>query len=338
MAIVRYFQTFRRGDRVNVIVSNKYQSMLETLNIDVIKSINGEFDADEIISTFQNFFFQRMILDITAIKNYRDIKNIQKISISLDMSKVILLLDDSPECNSNAFLSKLISMGIYNFTKNIDGIMYLYNNPNSYRDVAHIQQLEFEQQAQVQQSVSSQQQVVDQGGSRIIGIKSVTKDAGATTLAYLMKQELEKNYSVVAYEIDKRDFAFFRGENLISTTSTNVGMEIAKTKTEVVIIDLNNNKAVEEICEMVIYLIEPSIIKLNKLMAMNPKIFKELENKKVVLTKSLLTAKDVNEFEYESRTKVAYNLPPVNDHETNINEINKFLVSLGFVRQNYAEN
>ena len=71
---------------MNVIVSNKYQSMLETLQIDVIKSINGEFDADEIISTFQNFFFQRMILDITAIKDYKDIKNIQRLSISLDMS------------------------------------------------------------------------------------------------------------------------------------------------------------------------------------------------------------------------------------------------------------
>lgn len=324
---------------MNVIVSNKYQSMLETLDIDVIKSINGEFDADEIISTFQNFFFQRMILDITAIKNYRDIKNIQKISISLDMSKVILLLDDSIECNSNEFLSKLISMGIYNFTKNMDGIMYLYNNPNSYRDVAHIQQFEFEQQAQVQPNVVVQQQVVtEQTGPRIIGIKSITKDAGATTLTYLMKQELEKNYSVTAYEIDKRDFSFFRSQNLISTTSTNVGMEIAKNRNEVVLIDLNNNKVVEQLCETIIYLIEPSIIKLNKLMAVNPKIFKELEDKKIVLVKSLLTAKDVDDFEYESRTKVFYNMPPLNDHEKNLNEINKFLVSLGFVRQTYNDN
>ena len=57
---------------MNVIVSNKYQPMLESLDIDIIKSVNGEFDADEIISTFQNFFFQRMILDITAIKDYRN--------------------------------------------------------------------------------------------------------------------------------------------------------------------------------------------------------------------------------------------------------------------------
>ena len=53
---------------MNVIISNRYQTMLQELNIDVIKSLNGEFDVEEIISTFQNFYFQRMILDVTAIK------------------------------------------------------------------------------------------------------------------------------------------------------------------------------------------------------------------------------------------------------------------------------
>lgn len=326
---------------MNVIVSNKYQSMLESLDIDVIKSMNGEFDADEIISTFQNFFFQRMILDITAIKDYKDIKNLQKISISLDMSKVILLLDDSVECNSNEFLSKIISMGIYNFTKNVDGIKYLYNNPNSYRDVAHIQQLEFEQQAQVQAQqpiIIEKERIVEQSGPRIIGVKSVTKEAGSTTLVYLMKQELEKNYSVMAYEIDKRDFAFFRSQNLVSTTSNGIGMEIAKNRVEVILIDLNNNKQVEELCETVLYLLEPSIIKLNKLMTLNPRALKEIEDKKIVLSKSLLNKKDVDDFEYEARVNVFYNLPPVNDHDKNINEINKLLVTLGFTRQTYNDN
>ena len=165
---------------MNVIIANKYQTMLQSLNIDVIKVLTGEFEVDDIISSFQNFYFQRMIIDVTAIKNYRDIRVIQKLSISLDMEKVILLLDDSPETNSSEYLSQLISMGIYNFTKNIDGVLYLYNNPNSYRDVAHIHQIENESKG----SVAS-------GDTRIIGIKGVTKESGATTLTYLMKNELE---------------------------------------------------------------------------------------------------------------------------------------------------
>ena len=127
---------------MNVIVANKYQPMLSGLQIDVIKSLNGEFEVDELISTFSNFFFQRMILDITAIKDYQDIRNLQKLSMSLDMSKVILLLDDNEDSSSSTYLSRLISMGVYNFTRNQEGIMYLLNHPNTYRDVAHIHQLD----------------------------------------------------------------------------------------------------------------------------------------------------------------------------------------------------
>lgn len=317
---------------MNVIVSNKYSGMLQTLEIDIIKSISGEFEVDEIINTFENFFFQRMILDITAIKDYKDVKTIQKLSIALDMSKIILLLDDSVECSSNEYLSKLISMGIYNFTKNIEGIMYLYNNPNSYRDVAHIQQLDTVAPVPVVTDVST-----SSGNRKIIGIKSLTKEAGATTLIYLMKKELEANYSVVAYEIDKRDFAYFKDEGLISTTSTSIGLEIAKSNAEAILIDLNNNKVVEDLCEVVLYLLEPSIIKLNRLVSGNARVFRELGERKLVLTKSLLTQKDVHDFESESGAKVFFNMPPVNDRELGNNDINKLLLSLGFSRQTCDE-
>ena len=102
---------------MNVIVANKYQSMLQSLNIDIIKTMYGEFDVDEIIKTFKNFFFQRMILDITAIKDYKDISKLQKLSVELDMSKVILFFDDTADTAIPNFYSMLVAMGIYNFTK-----------------------------------------------------------------------------------------------------------------------------------------------------------------------------------------------------------------------------
>ena len=37
---------------------------------------------------------QLKFIDITAIKDYEDIKNIQKLSIAFDSSKLILLLDN----------------------------------------------------------------------------------------------------------------------------------------------------------------------------------------------------------------------------------------------------
>lgn len=330
---------------MNVIISNRYSTMLQQLDIDIIKSMNGEFDVEEIISTFQNFYFQRMILDITAIKNYKDIRTLQKLSISLDMDKVILLLDDSPESSSNEYLSKLISMGIYNFTKNTEGIMYLYNNPNSYRDVAHIHQLDNITTPESNGSSDSDNQkiivnnvVVEQHQCRIIGFKNVTEDAGSTSLVYMLKKQLEQNYKVVGVEVDRRDFMFFNDKDLISTTSQEIGGVAAKhAGYDAILIDVNKSQVAENICNEVFYLIEPSTIKLNKLMLVNNKILKTLQDKKIVLNKSVLSSKDVLDFEYESRLKVVYNIPPLDDREKNIMALNKFLVRLGFSKQKSEE-
>ncbi len=181
---------------MNVIVSNKYQAMLSTLDIDVIKTVNGEFEVDELISMFANFFYQRMILDITAIKNYKDIKNLQKLSMTLDVEKIILLLDDSDDSSSSVYLSRLISMGIYNFTKNAEGIMYLMNHPNTYRDVAHIHQLD--------QLATTVDEKHLNSSVRVLGIKNLTEDAGSTSLIYMLKKQLSRNYNVIA--IKRTDF------------------------------------------------------------------------------------------------------------------------------------
>ena len=234
---------------MNVIVSNKNQMLLENLGIDVIKEMNGEFDVDEIIATFQNFFFQRMILDITAIKNYTDVTNLQKLSISLDMDKVILLLDGTELTTNPTFLSNLVSMGIYNFAKNIEGIQYLYNTPNSYRDVAQFHRIDSNF---VNAQISNKKQPVEPApqpesepefyGTRVIGVKNITKQSGASSLVYMMKNELSKNYSVVAIEVDKTDFNYFRDKSMISTITSEVGSVINKNKDKnVILIDINNS-------------------------------------------------------------------------------------------------
>lgn len=315
---------------MNVIIANKYNAMLQGLDIDIIKSLNGEFDAEEIISTFQNFYFQRMILDITAVKNYKDIKNLQKLSIALDMEKVILLLDDSIESSSTEYLSKLISMGIYNFTKNAEGIMYLYNHPNTYRDVAHIHQLDFEKN-----DVSSEQSetYVRSRGTTIIGVKDITKQAGASTLIYMMKKILSKHYSVLAIEVDKRDFVYFNDKNMITATSNEIGNVIVKySNMDIILIDVNSSVQAENLCNDVLCLVEPSIIKLNKLMMLDRNAFSKIkkEDKKLILNKSLLSSKDILEFEYEAKAKVYYNLPPLDDRERNIHALSRFLLKLGF--------
>lgn len=322
---------------MNVIISNKNHELLENLGIDVIKEMNGEFEVDEIISTFQNFFYQRMILDITAIKNYTNITNLQKLSMSLDMEKLILLLDGTDQTSNPNFLSDLVSMGIYNFTKNIEGIQYLYNSPNSYRDVAQFHRIgePIQQPNVVQQFVNNvvQQPVQEVVPNKIIGIKNVTRQSGASSLVYMMKKALSKKYKVVAIEVDKSDFTYFHDSDLVSTITSEVGSVINKySDKEVILIDINNSVVAEGMCQEVLYLIEPSIIKLQKLMALNATALQGLKNKKVVLNQSLLSSNEVANFEYEARLKVFYNLAPLNERDRDWPELENLLKKLGFTR------
>jgi len=316
---------------MNVIIANKYKEMLMSLDIEVIKSMDGEFDAVEIIDTFSNFYFDRMILDITAIKDYKNIDNLQKLSINLDMTKVILLLDDSDESSSSAYLSRLISMGIYNFTRNMEGVKYLLNNPNSYRDVAHIHNVNI--------SVNNNEETGNSDFSttvintRVIGVKDLTDGAGATTLVYMMKKQLQTNYSVCAIEVDKRDFMYFDESDMISTTSADLPKELMKKRDlNVVLIDLNNYNDLE-ICNDIIYLVEPSIIKLNRLLRRDKNVFEKNINNKIVLNKSNIPDSELNVFEYEAKTKVFYNLGSLDERKELNPEINGLLSKLGFAKQ-----
>ena len=330
---------------MNVIVANKYQLLLENLGVDIIKEINGEFDVDEIINTFQNFFYQRMILDITAIKNYKDIKNLQKLSISLNMDKVILLLDGTEETSNPNFISQLVSMGIYNFAKDIDGIQYLYNNPNSYRDVAQYHQLQ--QQAMEQQRINNSNNVVNniintisvnkpesfvpENTIKVIGVKNVTKHAGATTFVYVLKNILSKKYKSVGIEIDKMDFAYFRDKEMVSTVSTNFQAELNKYQNyDVILVDLNDSVTALGLCQVVLYLVEPTTVKINRLMTVNPSALRSLKGKKIILNQSMLSNSELNEFEYEAKIKAFYNMPPINERDKNNQNVIDFLKKMGF--------
>ena len=309
---------------MNVIVSNKADEILSSLNIDVIKKVQGEFSAEEIVSMFENFFYEKLILDITAIKDYTELKNIQSLSINLDSNKLIILLDGSSTTSSTEYISGLISMGIYNFTKNRDGIIYLISHPNSYKDVASLQSLDDKPDTMVRS---------DNMGSRVIGFRNLTEHAGSTTLIYMLRKRLERSYRVSAIEVDKKDFVFFNDKKMISCSSDDLGKELLRLSSDadIVLIDLNNSNQ-NRACNEVIYLIEPSIIKVNKLVARNREILKTLEGRKVVLNKCLLTPKDISEFEMEAGIKTFYAIPPVNDRIPNV-AIDNFLVRMGFLKQ-----
>lgn len=314
---------------MNVIVANRALEELSNLDIDLLKSVNGEYDASELVSMFKNFFFNKMILDITAIKDYANISNIQKISIDLDPSKIILYLPNDPIVNSDTFLSQLVSMGFYNFTTNLDGVKYLLEHTNSYRDVAHIQN--------VNSSLNNEQTDKNLISSKIIGIRNLTEHAGATTLAYMLfKESKAKGLNTYAIEVDKHDFSFFNDMYMKSTSDSSLAEELLKFKNaDCIFVDLNNSKN-EEVCTDVIYLLEPSIVKLNKLLLRDKTVFQRLKSSKIILNQNVLNQDDINNLEYEAKIKFFQIIPPINDRELS-EDINHLLIKLGIVANSEFE-
>lgn len=331
---------------MNVIIANQYKDALSNLNIDVIKRMDGVFDADVIVDTFANFYYNRMIIDLTALKDCFNIATIQKLSASLDASKIILFLSDDPRI-TNGYLSKIISLGIYNFTKDLSGITYLMDNPNLYRDVAQYHDLAATENNNMQQVKggifssnfnNEQTNEEEKPSCRIIGFKDLTEDAGSTTLIYMLKRQLAGVKKTLALEINSNDFSFFNDPELLSITEQNFANTKSKfSQFEVVLIDMNNTN-IESECTDIIYLLEPSTIKLNSLMRKDKMALEKIKDKKIVLNKSLLTVSDVKEFEYEAKVKMFYNIPPLDERKDHQMVLDSFLEKLDVFRESGSKS
>ncbi len=163
----------------------------------------------------------------------------------------------------------------------------------------------------------------------IIGIKNVTQNAGSTSLIYMLHKMATVNLKkkVLSVEIGKNDFRLFRDGKMISTTENELENIVNDSNADVILIDLNNSNKVD-LCNEVLYLVEPSTIKLNGLMATNKNIFKELKGKKILLNKSLLSSSDVKTLESEAGLEFLANIEPLNDRKSN-DSIVKLLGILG---------
>lgn len=319
---------------MNVIIANEQHQILSNLDIDIIKTITGSYDAREIVDMFKDFFFNKMILDVTAIKGYENADNYLALAQQLDPDKIILFIpENNKQLCTSMFLSKIISFGIYNFTTNIDGIKYLIQRPNTYADVENLQHMARPV------VVSENSNMAPNTVSKVIGFRSITDCAGSTTLIYMLKKELESamNATVLAIEVGKRDFVFFNEKNMISTTKEDLKDIITQnTQAQVILVDLNAYPH-DEVCQEVFYLVEPSIIKLNKAIRREPNVFNRIRNKNVILTKSLLSNKDIADFELESNIKVFYNMPPLDERQRN-GAINDFLGRIGLISSVSSSN
>ena len=284
---------------MNIVIENLNSNIIDSISIATIKKLNGTYDVTQLFSEISPLSYEKAIIDITALKNYNDINTLKSLTSFIKPDNLILVINSDNV--SNEYLNSIIESGIYNIAYTAEHIVELYSNPNNYDDAIIL--------------VNKSKKVC-----KIIGFKNVTKHAGATTLIYILKKHLDKMRKVLAIEINKLDFNFFYNKEMISIQDNAVDMTLEKYENQdIILVDLNNSKNMIRYCDEIIYLVEPTMIRINEAMMVNPTTFNELKNSKVILNKSPLTAEEVKEFSSESHLKAYYVIPMLNErHNSDI--------------------
>jgi len=352
---------------MNIVIKNQGFRILDSLNTEVIKTLTGEFSREEVQEQLINLYYNKAIVDITAIRNYYDANSVVAFLRAFEPTKVVLLLNDSEVINSGSFLGILVDNGIYNFTRNAAGVTYLLDNPNTYEAVAQytrkdyglnstmqaaptlgmpdanfapppmVQQNQFIAEEMmpsqpIQEDTSSKKAL---RGQKIIGVQNLTKHAGATTLAYLMINQLKTNYNVRGIEMNKQDFIYFRDSDLSMCTSIDdFKLKLKEyANAEVIIVDLNDFDA-SEFCDDILYLVDPGRLSINKLMKKDSNVATKVRKGKVILNRSSVKHIEMPDFEHETKFSVFFNMPNLNDREERIQMVDALLYNLGFKKQN----
>ena len=345
---------------MNLVIVNENINVINSLNIDIIKTLHGEFSVDELKSELVNFYFNRVIIDITAIKNFIVSSNLFDVLNYFGKDKVILLLDDNDYCNDNKFISDLINNGFYNFTKNAQGISYLIDRSNTYDDVKKylktdtftsvltenssttnsINQTDQSIYGAINNNINQTEQQTNSAKSNnkqiIIGVQNLSEGAGATTLMSQMVKQLSLNYNVKGIEINGHDSLYFRNPNIfyyIDYLETKLNIEKNLKDIQVIIIDLNYFEDKDHLCDDIIYLLEPGIIRLSKCINNISYFMEKIEGKKIVLNRSALQDDEINYFERQTGIKVFYNLINFDERKDRLLSVDKLLIKLGFDKQ-----
>ena len=71
--------------------------------------------------------------------------------------------------------------------------------------------------------------------------------------------------------------------------------------------------------------IQNTFIMMNKMLRKNRKVLEQMRDKKIILNKCVLDSNDVATFEYETKLKVFASVPPVDDRQSRIEPIIKFI-------------
>lgn len=297
-----------------IIIKNENSRIINNLTVNVSKTLVGDFTREDLDRELNLVNYDKAIVDITSIRNYYDDNYLYNfLEFFRSPGDVILLLNDGFVANSKHFLSKLISKGYYNFATTDSAVNRLLERNNTIDDVKqYMEGYDFLKTDSIVSGIDKNKKF--ETDKLIIGIENGVSHSGATTLMYMLVKEIGKSKKVKGIEMKGNDSLFFRDDRVITCESRIQFETIVKTLNDVdiYIVDLNGSD-VKEICNKVIYLIEPGTTKINKVVKGDRENYERLKNSAVVLNRSNIKDEEIKSLEYETKFKIVGNIPNLNE-------------------------
>jgi len=316
---------------MNIIVTNRCRELIYSTNIEVLKEMNGIFKVRQIVNNLNSLFYKKIIIDASALEGFPNEMVLRELVNSFDKDKLILFLPpDNPP--PKKFLSFLVSINLYNFTDNPKGLIELINNSNTYDKVSNFVIQKPEEPPKEEENLYDN---TEAPGRIVLGFRSTTENNFSTEIIYMIKKSLEEVHhkSVIAVEVNKKDFIFYNSSEMYSITADKLPDFIKNNLgVDLILVDLNEYNG-ENVCDDIINLVNPSLFTVNKLLYKSRDAFIKLKGEKVVFVNSLLAPNEISQFAKEANITVYYNLSPLNDRIHNQN-LDKFLIKLGIIEDN----
>ena len=123
---------------MNILVANLYKDYIVKYDLNIMKEFTGEFDGEEVLSMLKGITYEKLIIDLTAIRKYNDLNSIRKLTKEIESNRIVLVLANDPICKSDYYTSNLVNMGLYNFTMIPGEITTLLVAPRTYEEAKNV--------------------------------------------------------------------------------------------------------------------------------------------------------------------------------------------------------
>ena len=102
-----------------VVITNKLKEIIDSSRLKEAncKYAVGFYTVNDCIQSLSSLDIDYLVIDITAFKDAFEISSWKRVKDFIDPSKTVILLEEAKSYSNVGFLSMLITMGFYNFTK-----------------------------------------------------------------------------------------------------------------------------------------------------------------------------------------------------------------------------